>query len=464
MASSDNEDEQLDDENVDGFDLMSPVGDSPLTRALSGRDLGLTSDGRSLRATKNKNRRESWQQVYPMLAEAVESGDATASVDASARDLGKKIEKGNVDESDLESYFNNLKITKDDWKRGTQKFKADAKTGWGLIVPKEKRSSVGDIAAGEEGASSEIQKSGTLYVDYRHIRMEGTVDLPQFLTTLLQTTKLDYYLIISRPSGAPSAGLHGYKEVTTRKERRWAPLIVVVDEPGMLTEDKFQDPKYIWMEIPLGDTFMLDITNMTSMADYLKVLTRSGKKNYKNKTKGFAKEANIEHEWKDEKFEVTDDFINLIWPLYKQTGEKNGYTVLTEEEFYAFHRTVPNLIFSLCWDRSDPMNKKLVSFCSGLTWKDVMMPMWCGTDYENPLNRTCTTYFIMLYNFVEYSIGKPHFNWVDLGMTQRKAKTAMGFSPYPCAGYFRCANTFVQLMVETMMEKYYDADKLMTDA
>lgn len=37
------------------------------------------------------------------------------------------------------------------------------------------------------------------------------------------------------------------------------------------------------------------------------------------------------------------EFVDQLWPLYKQTGEKNGFTVLSEEEFYDFHLTVPNL-------------------------------------------------------------------------------------------------------------------------
>lgn len=193
----------------------------------------------------------------------------------------------------------------------------------------------------------------------------------------------------------------------------------------------------------------------------MKVLSKKGRWNYKDRNKKFAK-GSIEHELKE--FEYSKENIELLWPLYAQTGEKNGFTVLTKEEFFEFHRSVPDLMISMCWDITDPADKKLVSFCTGLTWKDVIMPMWCGTDYENPLNRSCATYFIMLYNYVEYAISKPNLNWVDLGASHRTAKMAIGFSPYPCSGYFRCINRMVQIMVEAFMEKYYDPEKLINDA
>lgn len=161
--------------------------------------------------------------------------------------------------------------------------------------------------------------------------------------------------------------------------------------------------------------------------------------------------------------ENSDEFIESLWPLYAQTGEKNGFCVLTKEEFFEFHRKVPNLIISIVWDISDPENRTIVSFCTGVTWKDVIMPMWCGTDYSNDLNRTCATYFNVLYNYVEYAILDPQINWVDLGASHRKAKTAIGFTPYPCAGYFRCKNSFVQVMVESLMDKFYKPERLIND-
>jgi len=358
------------------------------------------------------------------------------------------------------------------------KFKRDKKkltkktNKWDFITNKKK---VGVVAENDDDDdTSSLSDTSSLdvipmrdipMVNQRHMKMEGSVCLPHFLNSLLNASKLNYFLLIGRPSGARSAGLHGYKEVTTRKERKRAPILVVIDKPNMLTEGKFHDSKYLWSEIHLGDAFMLDVSQMKSMDDYKQILSKNNKKAYKNRNRRFNNEADIEHEWAmGGSIELPTDFVDIIWSLYKQTGEKNGYTVLTKEEFFKFHKKVPNLIFSLCWDVSDPMNKKLVSFCTGLQWKDVLMPLWCGTDYSNPLHRSCTTYFIMHYNFIEYGINNPSINWIDLGMSQRKAKTAMGFSPVPCSGYFRSTNRFSQHMIETFNSKYYDADAVITDA
>lgn len=89
--------------------------------------------------------------------------------------------------------------------------------------------------------------------------------------------------------------------------------------------------------------------------------------------------------------------------------------------------------------------------------------MWCGTDYDNDLNRKCCCYFVMLYEWVHYAIETEGFEWVDLGATNRKAKTSMGFKPYPTSIYFRCLNSFTQMVVEYSMDKYYDPDKCMHD-
>ena len=359
------------------------------------------------------------------------------------------------------------------------KFKRDQKkltkkTKWDFITNKKKVGVVAENDDGDDDDTSSLSDTSSLdiipmrdipMVNQRHMKMEGSVCLPHFLNSLLNASKLNYFLLVGRPSGARSAGLHGYKEVTTRKERKRAPILVVIDQPNMLTEGKFRDSKYLWSEIHLGDAFMLDVSQMKSMEDYRQVLSKNNKKAYKNRNRRFNNEVRIEHEWAmGGSIELPTDFVDIIWSLYKQTGEKNGYTVLTKDEFFKFHNKVPNLIFSLCWDVSDPLNKKLVSFCTGLQWKDVLMPLWCGTDYNNPLHRSCTTYFIMHYNFIEMGINNPQINWIDLGMSQRKAKTAMGFSPVPCSGYFRSTNRFSQHMIETFNSKYYDADAVITDA
>jgi len=289
--------------------------------------------------------------------------------------------------------------------------------------------------------------------------MRSYVELPEPLIKGLEKLKKDYYLIIGRPTMAPGAGLKGYKDVTTKKERKLAPCIGVFDHPGMLKD--FKDDKFQWIEFPVGDTFMLDVSGMKTKDDYKKVLTKAGKKNYTAKFKKFEKEPNLVYELVD--WVGTDENIDRIWPLYEATGEKNGFTVLTKEDFYRYHRIVPNQKVAYIWDISDPNNKKLTSFNTAFIWKDILHPMWCGTDYSNPLNRTCSTYFIILYNMAHYAIEQQNLNWVDLGATQRKAKTSIGYKPHPCSLYFRCYNTAYKKIVEYSMEKYYDPSKCMTD-
>lgn len=40
-------------------------------------------------------------------------------------------------------------------------------------------------------------------------------------------------------------------------------------------------------------------------------------------------------------------FLDKLLPLYKQTGEKNGFCVLDEHEFYEFHMNTPDLTIML---------------------------------------------------------------------------------------------------------------------
>ncbi len=309
----------------------------------------------------------------------------------------------------------------------------------------------------EDGQGPGESRKGVECIDYRFYPMRDYTDMPDCLIKGLEIAKLDYFLVIGRPTMAPGAGLRGYKEVTTKKERMLAPCIVVYDRPGML--DNFEDDEYSWIEMPLGDSFMLDVTNMKTKDDYKTVLSKKGKQNYKTKLKKFDQEKNVEYELVD--WVGTTENIDRIWPLYAATGEKNGFTVLTKEDFYKYHRSVPNQKVAYIWDVSDgPDNKKLVSFNTAFVWKDILHPMWCGTDHDNPLNRSCSTYFIILYN---YAIEQPNINWIDLGASQRKTKTSIGYKPQPCSAYFRCKNSFMQMVVEYLMEKYYDVEKCITD-
>jgi len=115
---------------------------------------------------------------------------------------------------------------------------------------------------------------------------------------------------------------------------------------------------------------------MRSMSDYFSSLTRKGKQNYRDKTKKFKSKP---ISWEMRRLEPGEAaFVDVLWPLYKQTGEKNGFTVLSKDEFYEFHLTVPNLSVMMVYDVQDPEERKLVSYCTSARWRDVLMPLWCG--------------------------------------------------------------------------------------
>jgi len=207
---------------------------------------------------------------------------------------------------------------------------------------------------------------------------------------------------------------------------------------------------------------MLDVSKMKTMADYTAILSKKGRWNFKDRQKKFKDPRLVKSELVP--IPPNDpEFIDKLWPLYKQTGERNGFTVLTLEEFYDFHFQVSNLVVYMVYDNRDPADPKLVSFCTGVRSKDVLMPMWCGTDYENDVHRTASTYFNMLYAYVDIAIKDPDINWVDLGASRRTAKLAIGFKPYPSSGYFRCKNSVMQAMVETMMANFYEPERLIND-
>lgn len=50
-----------------------------------------------------------------------------------------------------------------------------------------------------------------------------------------------------------------------------------------------------------------------------------------------------------------------------------------------------------CLCRQDKETGAMVTFCTGVRADDTLMPMWCGTDYENENSRKCSSYFNMLY-------------------------------------------------------------------
>jgi hypothetical protein len=50
-----------------------------------------------------------------------------------------------------------------------------------------------------------------------------------------------------------------------------------------------------------------------------------------------------------------------------------------------------------CIAVQDKETGSMVTFCTGVRADDTLMPMWCGTDYENENSRKCASYFNMLY-------------------------------------------------------------------
>ncbi|KDD72317.1 hypothetical protein H632_c3522p0, partial [Helicosporidium sp. ATCC 50920] len=219
------------------------------------------------------------------------------------------------------------------------------------------------------------------------------------------------------------------------------------------------DPKYIWVEFPLADVFKLDVREMKSMEDYTKLLSRKGRWNFKDRQKKFHDPKVLSCEYVDLP-SGDEQRVNELWPLYKSTGEANGFCVLSENEFRDFHLKTPGLTLMLI---RDVATGQLVTFCTGLTEGDTLMPLWCGTDYENELAKKCSTYFNMLYEFVKVAIADPKINWVDLGASRRQAKTSIGFTGYPISAYIRCKNVIMQALVETMAADYFKPSELIAD-
>jgi hypothetical protein len=82
-------------------------------------------------------------------------------------------------------------------------------------------------------------------------------------------------------------------------------------------------------------------------------------------------------------------FLDTIWPLYKQTGEKNGFCVLTEQEFYDFHLNTPDLtvmLMKVCgvvWCRPCLWYSVNCVDVAG-HWKRAVGAAWPGQSMETP--------------------------------------------------------------------------------
>lgn len=228
---------------------------------------------------------------------------------------------------------------------------------------------------------------GIYGVTYQRYPIASYVNLPSVLQPFVALPFLDHILLIGRPTADKSGGLSNYRAICPKRLRREAPFIIILDEPGKAKDD----PKYIWVEFPLADVFKLDVREMKSMEDYTKLLSRKGRWNFKDRQKKFHDPKVLSCEYVDLP-SGDEQRVNELWPLYKSTGEANGFCVLSENEFRDFHLKTPGLTLMLI---RDVATGQLVTFCTGLTEGDTLMPLWCGTDYENELAKKCSTYFNM---------------------------------------------------------------------
>ena len=240
---------------------MAPMGSMALASAFSGTGSAGHYPGPPGEMVVKAGRAEeaAWQTMVRMIAKAIESGTTTARSNQHA--LGRDIASGeDTKPEDVQRYFDGLSYqgkpgAAKSIGRSTSVFRTQSKLG--SVASVRLPSGGFAVEADEKGlkTADEKKKDGVDMVDYRKYPMKGYVDLPSPIIGLLSATSMDYYLIVGRPSSASSAGLRGYREVTTKKERSDAPFIVVIDEPGML--EQFDDFKYIWVEFALGDVFML---------------------------------------------------------------------------------------------------------------------------------------------------------------------------------------------------------------
>lgn len=97
--------------------------------------------------------------------------------------------------------------------------------------------------------------------------------------------------------------------------------------------------------------------------------------------------------------EVNTKLRTAVWPQSKAAAETTGALVrCTWVHPGAYWPTVPCLVHCyrpLLWAQDTSKDDQLVTFCTGVRSGDVLMPMWCGTDYDHELAMKCSTYFNM---------------------------------------------------------------------
>ena len=120
--------------------------------------------------------------------------------DPSQRDIAQKIKNGTSTESDITNFFAKLKIkgkdgevqhdtkTKKNWKKITRPK---------VIVDKVKS---GPGFTREVGQAKGEERKGIEFIDYRFVPMRGYTTMPEYLLKALEFGKIDYYLLIGRPT------------------------------------------------------------------------------------------------------------------------------------------------------------------------------------------------------------------------------------------------------------------------
>ncbi|GAB4815785.1 hypothetical protein N2152v2_002831 [Parachlorella kessleri] len=297
-------------------------------------------------------------------------------------------------------------------------------------------------------------------VHYQRYALRKYLSLPLALRPFVLLPGLRDFLVIGRPTMDTSGGLASYRNAVPKAVRARQPFLVVVDKPGA---PPLEDSKYCWVEFPLPDVFKLDVSGMVSFErDYVqKHLKARHRRAYRVRQQELV-ESPITIEYFPLKPGSTA-LVDEMWALYLKNGRRHGFHVLSKSDFYRIHLGgTPGLSVMLA--RDNDQRGRIVTFCTGVRTGDTLMSMWCGTDYDNPLSRSCSTYINCQYEFVRIAIQDQGIRWLDLGAQLRQMKTGVGAQAYPVSGYLRCKSRVMRALSQKMMKAYFQPAKLMTDA
>lgn len=151
--------------------------------------------------------------------------------------------------------------------------------------------------------------------------------------------------------------------------------------------------------------------------------------------------------------------VEELWPLYVSTGERNGLVILSKRKFTAFHVENPSLEVVLS---REPSSGRLLGFCTGVRFRDTLLPQWVGVDYENPLTMKASVYYNVIYAHIGAAIEDPAVRCVDIGACHRQAKMSMGFQPVPVSLYIKCGKAMAPLL-QAGMQAFFNPKSLMVD-